>query len=226
MWNEMMEGDEPQCISVCVPDSLSYDHLMVPEGWTAVSAAIQTACTSGLRQPILFTWTHLKEKLNDAACKGTGAAEKKYEGVREKRRDGSHTEWEGVWIKGKMKLRTRTQVAKLKTVDEMKVIRMTRLRYSINTLWVSHSVWSSHNLISPMVQQHVFPTLSDSFYIIRATWPTISFCASSLTQLSHLRHSASFMSKNHEAERGKREKQSYDTLTPNIYSCLLLMSNK
>lgn len=63
------------------------------------------------------------------------------------------------------------------------------------------------------------------FYIIRATWPTISFCASSLTQLSHLQHSASFMSKNHEAKWGKRAKQSY-TLTPNIYSCLLLMSNK
>lgn len=71
----------------------------------------------------------------------------------------------------------------------------------------------------------MFPALPDSFYIIRATWPTISFCASSLTQLSHLQHSASFMSKNHEAKWGKREKQSY-TLTPNIYSCLLLMSNK
>lgn len=73
---------------------------------------------------------------------------------------------------------------------------------------------------SSMCSQH-----SDSFYIIRATWPTISFCASSLTQLSHLQHSASFMSKNHEAKWGKRAKQSY-TLTPNIYSCLLLMSNK
>lgn len=73
---------------------------------------------------------------------------------------------------------------------------------------------------SSMCSQH-----SDSFYIIRATWPTISFCASSLTQLSHLQHSASFMSKNHEAKWGKRAKRSY-TLTPNIYSCLLLMSNK
>lgn len=65
-------------------------HLVFPEGRTAVSAAVQTACTSGLSQPILFTWTHLKNKLNDAACKG--GRRKKHEGVCEKRRDGSHTE--------------------------------------------------------------------------------------------------------------------------------------
>lgn len=64
------------CLYVCQAACL-YVHLEVPEGWTAVSAAVHTACTSGLSQPILFTWTNLKEKLNDTACKGTEAAGKK-----------------------------------------------------------------------------------------------------------------------------------------------------
>lgn len=82
----------------------------------------------------------------------------------------------------------------------------TCLSYSISTWWGSHSVWSSHNLISSKVRQCFQPS-RPLFYIIGSTWPATAYCASSLTQLSHLQHSVSFMLKNHQREREKEEKK-------------------
>lgn len=86
--------------------------------------------------------------------------------------------------------------------------RTTCLSYSISTWWGSHSVWSSPNLISSKARQCIQPS-RPLFYIIGSTWPATAYCASSLTQLSHLQHSVSFMFKNHqrERERGKKKKR-------------------
>lgn len=51
----------------------------------------------------------------------------------------------------------------------------------------------------------MFPTLSASFYIIGSTWPATAYSASSLTQLSHLQHSVSFMFKKKIIREGEKK---------------------
>lgn len=202
-----------------------YVHLMVPVGRSAVSAAIQDGSLLPWAPPI-----HL-------ACMNSSKREPKWCNLPGGR---LHIKMWGCMKRGDMGDRFcvgRRVIKNLKKMrgevsdprnwkphlKDFKDAEVTQMSESANTWRESH--WSSHNLISPKVQQHEFATLSDSFYIIRATWPTISFCAPSLTQLSHLQHSASFMSKNQKStEREERAKQCENT--PTSTTCLLFVSNK
>lgn len=149
-----------------------------PQGWSAVTVLMfSTASTSGLSQLILFTWTHLKEKLNDAALREQELLYLMYQvGGYLTRKGYSEKLKQGKWM-GTIKYKCQLSISSDKP-----------------------------NLIAPKTHICVFLTLSDSF-LHNLGYLTYhpSLCTSSLTQPSHLRHSASFMSKTCKAKSGKRD---------------------
>lgn len=182
-------------LNVCQTARL-YVHLMVPERRTRVSAAIQDGSLLPWAPPLRLVCMNSSKK-EPKWCNLPGG--RLHIKMCMKRGDMGERSCVGRRFIKNLKKKNEGEVSapwSWRPLKHLKDAEVTQMSESADTRRESHSVWSSHNLISPKVRQHEFATLSDSFYIIRATWPAISFCAPSLTQLSHLQHSASFMSKN------------------------------